>query len=260
MQIRLSAVLQLFDGYRRRPIRASEVSFFIGRAPARPVYKQNGYFVFPNLPPGPTRIDILSKLFLPEIVEFEVAAYEERYSVIYRVLSPGMAYPFDGTPTAMRGRFLRSGVPAAHERILLCAPEGRELLKVAQDDLNTGDKEIKLFSSQQTWRLPLPGKFLIADKDEKRKETCFITGAHNGGNIYTLESELTHSHARATPLIELIEFSTAADGSFFIAIPERYDTTRRVDLEIPSEGKAQSFTITHGRETNIGDVEIRNEK
>ena len=258
MHIRLSAVLQLFDGYRRRPIRAPEASFLVGRNPIRPIYKQNGYFVFPNLQPGPVRIDILSPLFLPEIVELDVPEEAGQYSVIYRVLSPGRAYPFGGAPTALRGRLIKDGVPAALEKVLFYVLEGRELLKVAQDDLKAGDKEIKLFSSQQTRRLPLPGKFLIADKDEKRKETCFITGTHTDGNIYPLEQGLTYPHARATPLIELIEFHTAADGSFFIAVPERYDSVRQAELEAPSAGKTWSVAIVHGKETDIGELRVEN--
>ena len=254
MQIRLSAVIQLFDGYRRRPIRASEASFLVGRVPARPVYKQNGYFVFPNLPSGHTRIDVLSPLFLPETVEFDVPAEAGQYSVIYRVLSPGRSYPFGGAPTALKGRFLKDGIPVVRERALFRVSEGRELLKVAQDDLEAGAREIKLFSSQQTWRLPLPGKFLIADKDENKREECFITSAHSGDNIYPLDGKLAHGHARATPLIELIEFSTAADGSFFIAIPERYDTERSAELELPHMGKSWDIEITHRREVDLGDI------
>ena len=186
----------------------------------------------------------------------DVSPEAGEYSVIYRVLSPGRSYPFGGSPTALRGVFSKGAAPAAREKVLLSIPEGRELLKVAQDDLKAGDSQIKLFSSQQTWRLPLPGKFLIADKDEEKKEACFITGAHNGDNIYPLESELAHSHARATPLIELIEFSTAADGSFFIAIPERYDTARQAELEMPSCGGSWTIDVTRGRETNIGELQI----
>jgi hypothetical protein len=138
---------------------------------------------------------------------------------------------------------------------LFFVPEGRELLKIAQDDLKAGDREIKLFSSQQTWRLPLPGKFLIADKNEKKKEECFISGVHDDRGFYPLGEPLENSHARATPLIELIEFHTADDGTFFLAIPERYDTVRLATLEIPSTGKSWQASITHGKETDIGTIE-----
>ncbi|MDR2570391.1 MAG: hypothetical protein LBD23_08865, partial [Oscillospiraceae bacterium] len=99
MYIKLSAVVQLFDGYRRRPIRAPEVSFLVNRNPMRPVYKQGGYFVFPNLSPGVTRIDILSPMFLPETVEANVSDVAGNYNLICKVLSPGRAYPFPGAPT-----------------------------------------------------------------------------------------------------------------------------------------------------------------
>jgi len=256
MQIWLSAVLQLFDGYRRRPIRASEASFLVDRNPVRPVYKQSGYFVFPNLQPGLTRIDILSPLFLPETIEIDISGNKGDYSVVYMVLSPGRAYPFGGAPTALRGRFVKEGAPVAHEKILFYVPESRELLKVAQDDLTAGSKEMKLFSSQQTWRLPLPGKYLVADKDENKRETCFITGTPGGDNIYHLDEPLKWGHARATPLIELIEFRTAADGTFFTAIPERYDTARQAELEMPSVRKSWRVTVSHGKETALGELEV----
>ena len=252
MQIRLSTVIQLFDGYRRRPIRANEVSFLVDRSPVRPIYKQNGHFVFTNLPPGPARIDVLSALFLPETLELDVSSEPGQYAIFYRVLNPGRAYPYGIAPTVLRGKFAKDGISAAHERILLYVPESRELLKVAQDDLDAGSKHIKLFSSRQTWRLPLPGKFLIVDKDEKKKEICLITGAHNGENVYPLDEAIKFSHARATPLIELMEFHTAADGSFFMAIPERYETLRMVELEMPSTGKSWQVGLEHGRETDVG--------
>ena len=258
MQIRLSAVLQLFDGYRRRPIFVNDVSFLVDRSPVRPVYKQNGYFVFPNLPPGLTRIDILSPLFLPETLEFEVFNEPGRYSVFYRVLNPGRAYPFGAPPTSLRGKFVKGGLPAAHERILLYVPESRELLKVAQDDLGAGAKNIKLFSSRQAWRLPLPGKFLIVDKDKKKKESCLITGTHNGDNVYPLDEALKFAHPRATPLVELLEFCTTADGSFFMAIPERYETLRLAELEMPESGKSWQVDLEHGRETDAGVLAIDN--
>jgi len=226
----------------------------VQRSPVKPVYKQNGYFVFPNLPTGQTRIDILSPLFLPETVEINVSGKAGDYNVVYMVLSPGRAYPFGGAPTVLRGRFLKDGIPLAHEKILFYVSENRELLKIAQDDLKPGASEIRLFSSQQTWRLPLPGKFLIADKDGKKKETCFITGTPDSESIYPLEEPLKWGHARATPLIELVEFRTAADGTFFIAVPERYDSTRAAELEMPSAGKSWKITVTQGKETVLGDL------
>jgi len=256
MQIRLSAVLQLIDGYRRRPVRASEASFLVGHNPVKPVYKQNGYFVFPNLPAGQTRIDILSPLFLPETIEINVSDKAGDYSTTYMVLSPGRAYPFSGAPTSLRGRFLKNGAPAAHERILFYVSESKELLKVAQDDLKQGAVEVKLFSSQQTWRLPLPGKFLIANKDGKKREICFITGVPDSNGVYPLEEPLKFAHSRATPLIELVEFRSAADGSFFIAVPERYSTMQQAELEMPSAGKSWKIAVSHGKETSLGDIEV----
>jgi len=252
MQIRLSTVLQLFDGYRRRPIRVNEASFLVNQSPVQPVYKQNGYFVFTNLSPGPTRIDVLSSMFLPETLEFEVSGEPGVYPVFYRVLNPGRAYPFGAAPTAICGRFKKDGGPAAHERVLFYVPESQELLKVAQDDLGEGSNRIKLFSSRQTWRLQLPGKFLVADKDEKKRETCFITGMHDGENFYPLDKALKFSHPRATPLVELMEFHTAADGSFFMAVPERYEMQRRAELEMPSADKSWQVELVHGRETDVG--------
>jgi len=256
MYIKLSAVLQLFDGYRRRPLRALEASFLVNRNPVRPVYKQGGYFVFPDLFPGPVRIDILSPLFLPETVEVNISEEAGRYSVACKVLSPGRAYPFGGAPTVLRGRFIKNGMPADLERVLFFVPEGRELLKVAQDDLNAGDREIKLFSSQQTWRLPLPGKFLIIDKDKNKREECFITGVCDEKGAYPLDEPLKYAHTRTTPLIELIEFHTAFDGTFFLAIPERHDTARQVELEMPSVGKSWQSAIMHSKETDMGIIEI----
>jgi len=256
MYIKLSVVLQLFDGYRRRPLRAPEASFLVNRNLVRPVYKQGGYFVFPNLFPGLVRIDILSPLFLPETVEVKVSEEAGNYSVVCKVLSPGRTYPFGGAPTVLRGRFIKDGVPSALERVLFFVPEGRELLKVAQDDLSPGDREIKLFSSQQAWRLPLPGKFLISDKDKNKREECFITGMCDEKGAYPLDEPLKYAHARATPFIELIEFHTAVDGTFFLAIPERHHTARHVELEMPSAGKSWQTTIMHSKETDMGIIEI----
>ena len=256
MQIRLSTVLQLFDGYRRRPIRMNEASFLVNHSPVIPVYKQNGYFVFTNLSPGPTRIDVLSSLFLPETLEFDVSGEPGVYPVFYRVLNPGRAYPYGTAPTAICGRFIKNGDPATHERILFYIPETQELLKVAQDDLEEGSKRIKLFSSRQTWRLQLPGKFIIADKDDKKREICLIAGMHDSENTYPLDEALRFSHPRATPLIELMEFHTAADGSFFMAVPERYETQRRAELEMPSVEKSWQVEIVHGRETNVGELRV----
>ena len=253
MHIRLSAVIQLFDGYRMRPVRASEVSFLFDRAPVRPVYKQPGFFAFSNLPPGPVKIDILSAIFLPETLEVELPEEARSYCKIYRALNPGRTYPFRSAPTALSGRLVNNGVPSAHTQMLFYTTESRELLKVSQNDLKAGATEIKLFSSQQTWRLPLPGKFLILDKNEKNREMAFITDAHNGDNVYPLGGTLKYGHERATPLIEVMEFSTAADGSFYFAVPERNDTAGQAQLEIPA-GKSWQVSITHGRETDVGDI------
>ena len=258
MQIRLSAVLQFFDGYRRRPLRANEATFLVNLSPAQPVYKQNGYFVFSNLNPGNARIDVLSPLFLPETIEVSVPEEPGKYSVYYRVLNPARGYPFGASPTALRGKFMKEGLPAVRERILICIPETRELLKVAQDDLEAGGARIKLFSSMQTWRLPIPGKFMIADRDESRRELCMITGAPDKDNFYPVSEPLLYSHARGSPLVEVMEFRTAADGAFYIAVPERHESLRRVELETPGicPGKSWTAELERGRETDMGVISV----
>jgi len=131
-------------------------------------------------------------------------------------------------------------------------------MKIAQDNVEPGSRRLKLFAVVPERKIIIPGKYMIKDKTETKREFCLITAGDDKDGMYSLENGTMFAHQRATPLVSVIECTTAEDGSFFIALTDVRGGKSSLDLLIEGKnGKSTMKTveIEENMENNLGDIE-----
>lgn len=124
---RLSAVIELLDGYREKPALGARPRFLLNRLPVAPREKPQARYVLLDLVPGNYVLEVLTDAFKPCRLEFalrdEACMLSERW--LPCVLEPGERYVYPATTTAIRGRL--GGIPAGEAVISAsyCSAHGR---------------------------------------------------------------------------------------------------------------------------------------
>jgi hypothetical protein len=215
---RISAVLNLSDGFTKRPLsgNASVRVQLDGRAFV-PIYKPGGWFVFINLPPGEHELAIFSPKFLPQKLRFTLEDGMSGYVERYLRLKPSPQYPYGRGVQTMRIRVRASGKPCAGVSLLLAGGPG-EVLKIAEDGAEKGREKLKLFAaSWQRAAAYLPGHFLI--EDGAKSEVCALRECDPDG-VCTLGLPLENAHKRGAALTTVDEYISDENGELFLALNE----------------------------------------
>ncbi|MDD2421591.1 MAG: hypothetical protein PHU78_05585 [Heliobacteriaceae bacterium] len=203
--------------------------------------------------------EVGSPAFQKEIVKANIPAAGKGYVMSHLLLNPSQIYPFGGDVTTVTGKITRKKLPCANQHFYIIPSHGGEVMKVAEDKAEAGNNHLKLFAAVPEAQLTFPGKYLIKDKDEAKREVCLITQGGVKDGMYPLEKGLKFSHLRATALVEVIEYTTSDDGSFFFALPDLKNGRVSLDFIIKAEdGKSLVKTIgIEGNQRNIlTDLEI----
>ena len=80
-------------------------------------------------------------------------------------LKPGLGYPFGKDAATVRLTVTRGGKPLADQPVWLAAAESAPL-KLAQDKAEQGAQTLRLFCRGGADTLPVPGVFLLEEKEE----------------------------------------------------------------------------------------------
>jgi len=215
----VSAVFQVLDRFNKLAVGPAQVLFYYNGHRIKPIYKSGGYFVFTDLPQGKASFRLTSPIYEQEILDVEIPAAGFGYVDRLLILNPARNYPFGREVTLLAGQIRQKGKNLSHARIHLAMDNAKEIMKIAQDNTEPGARQIKMFLAVPEHRVPLPGQYLIKDKNDGKREVCVITNA-SGEGIYHLDKGLKYGHARGTPLVEITGCLTGPDGTFFAAIPD----------------------------------------
>lgn len=254
----ISIIFKIMDRFRKRNLLAPEVSIFSNDRRMNPLYKPGGYFIFTDLPPGRTCFEIASSYFRPEKVVADIPEMGNGYVMTHLMLNPSRIYPFGGPVTTVSGRITAGTYPFAEQKFHLIPGGGGEVMRIAEDKAEAGNCRLKLFAAVPERQLSIPGRYMIKDKEESKREFCLITGNAGEDGMYPLEKGMAYSHLRATTLVEVIECATSLDGSFFTALPQLKG--ERASLDILVQGTAgtlrKSFEIESDKENDLGGIDI----
>lgn len=105
--IKLSAVVQLIDGFTGQPAEALAVSFLLDGKPVAAQAKQQAFYAFPDLDDGQYRLKIICRKpwFLDQEVKLQVPLSEPLVDAITVVtMLPGPAYPYPPGTTLIAGQ------------------------------------------------------------------------------------------------------------------------------------------------------------
>lgn len=259
MNTYISIIFKIMDRFRKRTLLAPEVSIFLNNQRAKPLYKPGGYFIFTNLPSGRTCFEFTSSIFETEKVDVDILEAGNGYIMNHLMMSPSRKYPFGGPVTTVSGRIFMGGVPYAEQQFHIIPGDGGEVMKIAEDKAEAENNHLKLFVAVPGRQLSIPGKYMIKDKEEEKREFCLITQNADQDGRYPLEKGMAYSHLRATPLVEAIECATSLDGSFFTALPDLKERKASLDIliqETVGNSIRRTFEIEAYQENNFGDLEI----
>lgn len=259
MDTYISIIFKIMDRFRKRILLAPEVSIFLNNQRIQPLYKAGGYFIFTDLPSGRACFEIASPIFRTEKVVANILEAGNGYLLNHLMMNPSRKYPFGGPVTTVSGRITTGRIPFAEQRFHMILGDGGEVMKIAEDKAEAGNCFLKLFAAVPGRQLSIPGKYMIKDKEERKREFCLITQNADKEGIYPLEKEMGYSHLRATPLVEVIECTTLSDGSFFTALPDLKERKSSLDILIPGASRSikGTFEIEANNENNLADIEIR---
>lgn len=165
------------------------------------MWKDGGYLVLTDLAPGEHTVTLRRRGYLEQTITVPVAGGQAWEG--WTGLRPGPGYAFPAQ-TAWVELTLDGG--KAGGAALWLAPDGGGRLKLAQDKVQAGDREARVFCSGG--RLPVPGDFLIADR--KKPETTAVECIQDGRAL--LARPLAHSHSRGTELMFAQQYRTDGDG------------------------------------------------
>jgi hypothetical protein len=205
IEIHLSAVLLVRDGFTGKPLEKSSVRVYMDDA-ILPQYRSGGYFVFTNLPSGTREVRLEGPYFQAETIVIDVpkTGYDERIIS----LKPNERYPFGASVTRLKLRTLKKQKPAANEPIIIAARSAFDP-KIAQDDLKKGDASSKLYIRGDPAGLRLPAQFLIVDN--KLSEVIVLAEILDSAG--TFQAPLLAGHKRGKPLYPCAEYRLDENGA-----------------------------------------------
>ncbi len=214
----VSLALNLRDGFRGRPIGSGAgLSFTLDGQDIRPIFKDDGWCVFIDLPGGDYALELNSRWYAPRKWNLCVDDPKTFYLEEYVTLEPTRSYPFGRMVRQADVAFFHMGRPLADQALYLVSDRAESPLKLAQDGVKGGFTALKLFSPRKPELLALPDRFLVDDGAKSE----IVTLSHAGADgEFTVGAPLRHAHARGVAFKRVREYRTGADGAIFLAFTE----------------------------------------
>ncbi len=202
----VSAALLLRDGFTGRALTGSAATrcFLDERPLLRPIWKRDGYLVLTDIPPGKHELLICRSGYRDERISLQVPAHGPAEDTV--CLKPGVGYLFPSGTVRVTISLRRGPTAASGERIWIGA-QSRARLVLAQEEAKAGDSHAKLFCEGSRALLPIPGHFLMEDKNTA--ELVFLRSLQGENGEFA--PGLTARHARGTELVAVQSYT--ADGA-----------------------------------------------
>ena len=208
----------------------------------RPLWKKEGYLVLTDLTPGEHILQISRSGFQDELISFSVNEEKPLEDTI--ALKPGAGYRFPRETVRVTLSLGRGGAPASSERIWL-GIKPRTRLKLAQEKGDAGSAEVHLFCEGIAALIPIPGHFLMADKNVP--ELVYLKSLCDEIGEFT--PPLAHDHGRGTELIPMQLYSADEAGTVRVLLREPGTLTGFAD------GKVYEVDLHSGEQMIEWDLE-----
>lgn len=112
--MRLSAVIQLVDGFSKLPASGARVRFLLDGKPYAPHPKAQAFYAFADLDDGAHQLDIIStdhRFFDRQITLQVPLSGPLADGIVACVLAPSPVYDYPAGSTVIRGRIAQAGMP-----------------------------------------------------------------------------------------------------------------------------------------------------
>lgn len=207
IRVHVSVVLAIRDGFTGRPVASHDISVLLDGQAYRPEYREGGYFVFTNLAPGKHQIVLRGSYYHdePVMVVLDEEALEQRVVS----LKPAPNYPFGGSITQVQVSVTDKGQPAVGQSVRVAVSSPAEM-KIAQELVEPGACQAKLYLRGNPDQLRLPADYLIVDG--KESEVCTLNAVE--GEMGSFMVPLSHQHKRGKALCPCQTYIADENGLF----------------------------------------------
>lgn len=215
IQINVSLALNLFDGFTGKPLKPAQVQLFIDGERAKAVTKDGGWWVLCDMAFGTHCIRICGTGFQTEELAVEING---RMQGLRINLKPAPTYRFGRRVTTLTVNLVGKKGEKLAGRTIYALLSGKENeLRIAQDEVKAGEKQMRLYTSVGTASLPIPGLFLMGDGREA--ELVRISGTQDGV-MFRMTNPIGRDRKRGCMLRAVAAFSTDEEGRAFLALRE----------------------------------------
>lgn len=241
----VSAVFQLRDGFTGRMLpNAGGLLARLDGAPCRPLWKQGGYWVLTDLAPGPHRLELVLAGYRPEPVEWSWDGAAPWQGCV--VLKPGQGYPFRGDVTRLVLQLSGKNGPLAHEAVWLCTLSAAQP-KLAQDEAQPGDTQLRLYYKGPAAALPVPGAFLLQDGGHTERIELLRLEGEQG----ILAAPLEQKHSRGRELLPAQPYTADRQGVVEALL------CQPCQLTVQCRGQVKTFDLAPGENQGQWQLEGR---
>lgn len=213
IQIQVSLALNLIDGFTGKPLSPARVHLTLDGEHAQGVIKEGGWWVLCDLTPGAHELCVSGSGFQNERLNIEGT---NGMQAIRLRLKPSSDYRFGRRVTTLNVLLRNKKDERLPGRTLYALLSGRENeLRIAQDEVKAGEKQLKLYSAVALANLPVPGLFLMGEGSQA--ELVRLSSAQEGG-VYRLTNPIGRERKRGCVLRAVASYTTDEQGCAFIAL------------------------------------------
>lgn len=218
IQIQVSLALNLLDGFTGRPLSPAQAHLTLDGERAQAIVKEGGWWVLCDLAPGTHELCVSGPGFQDEKLSVKS---EYGMQAIRLRLKPSAEYRFGRRVTTLNVLLKNKKGELLSGRTLYALLSGRENeLRIAQDEVKTGEKQLKLYSAVAAASQPVPGLFLMGEGAQA--ELVRLSAAQEGG-IYRLTNPIGRDRKRGCVLRAAASYTTDCRGSAFIALRQEQE-------------------------------------
>ncbi|WP_343834740.1 hypothetical protein [Bacillus horti] len=245
-QTRCSIVVQLIDAYTGGTPVGNDAVIYLEGSRQRPIQKDQGTYVFTDLPTGTYNITIQSEYYMPARKEVIVEQHSENknaYSVTHIVLFPTPAYPVHQGATILRA-MLRDSNGAPLSGVLVRAMMRSREASIARLSRDATKASDQLFISQVQGVIAVGDQYTLQSSIQESEVTqgeCQIAQIMEAQKKIKLVNPLTKAMEKGTYLLPIVQAYSDSRGELLVIFRStrlrEFEATLRISYLDQSIGK-----------------------
>ncbi|MDQ2085363.1 hypothetical protein RBH29_02780 [Herbivorax sp. ANBcel31] len=253
---RVNLAVMLIDDFTDSCIYGSGFTLSIKDTNINPLRKNDGFYVFTNLPSNQIQIMVKSSKYIDEIFNINTESLQASSPVVKIRLKPNVNYNLSTTCTAVTGVIRSSNNNPLDGVNIKVVPHNQSSdYKIVKIKKLKDKNLITLYSSGSK---NLEGKtFLICDKKSDKKEYFTLLESFDNNNTFILKEPLTHEYNKNDAYI-LKVYSTRTDknGQFLMPLDFKIDNNKEIILEAEYNSRviSREFEISKNIRNKIGTI------